>query len=262
LCSVVPGGQECYQDTLVNPCFQTTSTDTCQLASFVVASDINSCRGEIIDLNFSFQGTSFGTNGYTVSSNTGFSQTFSLTDTTLLTLLADCDETLIFTIRDTNDSLCTAVDTIASLCCPCEPSFSVSASSCAGDSFNLNFVLDSIGGSCINHDWSLTVNGDTIDLNQTNTGFIATGIQSSDSLIIYELCTLVPGLPECFIDTLINPCFQSTNTDSCQLTSFVVTSDINSCRGEIIDLNFSFDGTSFGTNGYTVSSNTGFSQIF
>ncbi len=262
ICSVIPGGQECYQDTLVNPCYQTTSTDTCQLTSFVVASDINSCRGEIIDLNFSFQGTSFGTNGYTISANTGFSQTFSLADTTLLTLLADCDETLIFTIRDNNDSLCTAVDTIASLCCPCEPSFSVSASSCVGNSFNLNFVLDSISGSCINHDWSLKVNGDTIDLNQTNTGFIATGIQSSDSLIIYELCTLVPGLPECFIDTLINPCFQSTNTDSCQLTSFVVTSDINSCRGEIIDLNFSFDGTSFGTNGYTISSNTGFSQSF
>jgi hypothetical protein len=262
LCTLVPGLPECFIDTLVNPCFQSTNTDSCQLTSFVVTSDINSCRGEIIDLNFSFQGTSFGTNGYTVSSNTGFSQSFSLTDTTLFTLLADCDEALIFTIRDNNDSLCTAIDTVAALCCPCEPSFSVNASSCVGNSFNLNFVLDSINGSCINYDWSLTVNGDTIDLNQTNTGFIATGIQSTDSLIIYELCTLVPGLLECFVDTIINPCFQSTNTDTCQLTNFVVTSDINSCRGEIIDLNFSFEGTSFGTDGYTVSSNTGFSQNF
>jgi hypothetical protein len=147
-------------------------------------------------------------------------RSFSLADTTLITLLADCDETLIFTIRDINDSLCTAVDTIAALCCPCEPSFSVNASSCVGNSFNLNFVLDSISGSCINYDWSLTVNGDTIDLSQTNTGFIATGIQSSDSLIIYELCTLVPGLPECFIDTLINPCFQSTNTDTLSAYKF------------------------------------------
>ena len=262
LCSVVPGGQECYLDTLINPCFQTTTTDTCQLTSFMVTSDVNSCRGEIIDLNFSFEGTSFGTNGYTITSNTGFSQSFSLTDTTMFTLLADCDETLIFNIRDNNDSLCTAVDTVAALCCPCEPSFSVSASSCVGDSFNLNFVLDSINGSCINYDWSLTVNGDTIDLNQTNTGYVATGIQSTDSLIIYELCTLVPGLSECFIDTLVNPCFQTTTTDTCQLTSFMVTSDVNSCRGEIIDLNFSFEGTSFGTNGYTITSNTGFSQSF
>jgi hypothetical protein len=262
LCSVIPGGQECYLDTLANPCFQSSTTDTCQLTSFTITSDINSCRGEIIDLNFSFVGSHFGTNGYTISSDTGFSQFFNLTDTTLLTLLADCDEALIFTIRDANDSLCTAVDTIPALCCPCEPSFTVLASACVADSFSINIVIDSINGSCINYDWSLTVNGDTIDLNQTNTGYAARGIQSTDSLIIFELCTLVPGLPECLIDTLVNPCFQTTTTDTCQLTSFVVSSDINSCRGEIIDLNFSFQGTSFGNNGYTISSNTGFSQSF
>src|SRR5690606_24638095 len=142
---------------------------------------------------------------------------YNTNDTTLLTLIADCNENIIVTITDASDSLCTAVDTVGVLCCPCVPAFSVNTSTCVNDSFNLSIIIDSLSGSCINYEWSLTVNGQTYDLVADSLGYSVTGIQSSDSLIVYELCSLVPGLSECFSDTLSNPCYQVT-ADSCAIS--------------------------------------------
>ena len=208
LCSIVPGGQACYLDTLVNPCYE-LETLPCALTSFSVTADSSSCTGDVIDLNFAYTGSAFGLNGYTIRVDSSFSQSYTLTDTTLFSLVADCDKNIIVSITDANDSLCVAVDTVGILCCACTPSFTVSTSTCVGDSFSLHIVIDSISGSCVNYDWTLSVNGDQYPLTQTITGYTASGIQSLDSLIIYELCSLVPGLMECFTFTSPNPCFET-----------------------------------------------------
>jgi len=260
LCSQVPGLTECFESSLVNPCYQVIA-DTCTISGFTLTSDTTSCEHEFITFNFGYNATGFGANGYNISTNTGFSQFYNANDTTLLTLIADCNENIIVAITDANDSLCTAVDTVGVLCCPCVPSFSVSTSTCVNDSFNLSIIIDSLSGSCINYEWSLTVNGQTYDLVADSLGYSVTGIQSSDSLIVYELCSLVPGLSECFGDTLANPCYQITE-DSCTISGFTLTSDSTSCEDEIITFNFGYIATGFGSNGYNISTNTGFNQFY
>jgi hypothetical protein len=262
LCSQVPGNIECYRDTIVNPCYQPNTNNPCAITDFSVTSDTTSCSGEVINLDFKVTGTDFGGNGYTVTTNTGFTQFFNPNDTSQFTLLADCDENIIIMITDANDSLCTAVDTIGTLCCPCDVNVAINQSDCMDGTFTSSFVINNIQGSCINYDWSLAINGQNYTLNPTNTGFAANGVTSNDSLLIYALCTLVPDLPYCFMDTLVNPCYQPNTNNPCAITNFSVTPDSTTCTGEVISLDFDVTGTDFGSNGYTVTTNTGFTQFF
>jgi hypothetical protein len=262
LCSNIENTSICYRDTLVNPCYEPNANNPCAITNFSVTPDSSSCTGEVISLDFNVTGTDLGDNGYTVTTNTGFSQFFNANDTSQFTLLADCDENIIVTITDANDSLCTAVDTIGTLCCPCHVDVAITQSDCVDGTFTSTFVINNIQGSCINYDWSLTINGQNYTLNPTNTGFVVTGITSNDSLLIYALCTLVPDLPYCFMDTLVNPCYQPINNNPCAITNFSVTPDSTSCTGEVISLDFNVTGTDLGDNGYTVTTNTGFSQFF
>ena len=261
LCSQVPGFPECYRDTMPNPCFVPISTNQCSISDFSVTVDTNSCAGGNISMNFSVNGTDFGTNGYYITVDTGFSQFYTLTDTTLLTLNADCNENIIVTITDANDSLCTAVDTIGTLCCDCLANVTPTVGTCVSDSFSLSFVLSNVTGSCANYDWSLTLNGQNTPLYATNTGYTSNGIQSADSLIVYEFCSLLTSLPFCISDTIVNPCYQSNN-NQCTVFNFVVTPDTSSCSGAMMNLVFGYSSNNFGASGYTISTNTGINQSY
>ncbi|MBK8627397.1 MAG: T9SS type A sorting domain-containing protein [Saprospiraceae bacterium] len=262
ICALVPNQDECIRDTIANPCYIPNTVDPCSITNFSVTPDTTSCNGEVISLNFNFTGINFGTNGYTVSTNIGISQTFNLTDSTVLVSLADCNENIIVTITDVLDSLCTAIDTIGSLCCPCSADVNITQSNCIDGIFNASISINNQQGSCINNDWTLFINGQNYSLNPTNTGYNITVTNDTDSLLIYELCNILPNYSYCTQDTLVNPCYTHSNTSQCAITNFSVTPDTTACSGEIISLNFSVTGTNFGANGYTVTTNNGFSQMF
>lgn len=262
LCSNLTDTSFCYRDTIANPCFFQNTGNQCTISNFVVTPDSTSCVGEGISLVFSYTGQDFGTNGYTITTNTGFSQTFSLTDSTFWIMLADCAENIIITITDNNNSTCSAMDTIGLLCCPCLTDIDFSHTNCIDGAIQSNISFSNQQGSCINYDWTLYINGQNQSLNLSNTGYNINVSNTTDSLLIYEFCSGVPGLIECFIDTLVNPCYEPTTSNQCTIANFSVAADTSSCMGEIISLGFSYDGSHFGTNGYNISTNTGFNQFF
>nr|MBP9197580.1 T9SS type A sorting domain-containing protein [Saprospiraceae bacterium] len=61
---------------------------------------------------------------------------------------------------------------------------------------------------------NLSINGQNYALDTTNTGFLVSGISNSDSLLVYHLCNLVPGISACFDFTFVNPCFIVATDDT------------------------------------------------
>ncbi|MBK9744144.1 MAG: hypothetical protein IPO94_14885 [Saprospiraceae bacterium] len=87
----------------------------------------------------------------------------------------------------------------------------------------------------------------------TNTGYTwKIALQSADSLIVYEFCSLLTSLPFCISDTIVNPCYQPNN-NQCTVSNFVVTPDTSSCSGAMMNLVFGYSGINFGASGYTIS---------
>ncbi|MBC7885111.1 MAG: hypothetical protein H7X99_06530, partial [Saprospiraceae bacterium] len=200
ICTNVPGLNECFTYVLENPCFGSIDNFSAELNE-------NFCEDDSMAVTFSFDGDNFGLDGFTISTNTGYSQSYQPGDPYVITLPATCSEIVILTIVDDVHSWHYDDFVLGQVCCPCNPVFNVTAGACMCNNFNLSFVIDSISGSCVNYNWSLTLNGQAYELRDTIGGYIALGIHSSDSMVIYELCSLVPGLPECFSDTIVNPCF-------------------------------------------------------
>ena len=251
-----------YLDTLQNPCFQ-PNVIPCQITQFNVTSDSSICQGGFMTLGFNFNATNFGLSGYNISSSTGYNQNFLSSDTKLVELFAECDGAVSFTIKDLQDTLCTATDTFGVICCPCVPVFNVTTSGCDNDRFDMNIDVNILNGSCIEYPWQLFINGQLTNFQIINNDYVVFDIQSADSLLFYTLCSQVPELLECFSDTLVNPCYQSPPPPTpCSISSFTVTVDTLACHGEVIDVLFDFTATSFGAQGYTLTDNKGVQQTF
>lgn len=261
ICSLAPSYPACFRDTIANPCYVPTSSSQCMVTNFSVTPDTASCTGEIISLNFSVTGADFGSNGYKVTTNTGFSQIYHPTDTTLLILFADCNENIIVTITDAIDSLCMAMDTLGLLCCPCSADVIITQGNCMNGGLDASIMINNQQGSCINNDWTLLINGQNYSLNPTNTGYNVSVSNSNDSLLIYSLCNILADT-FCIFETIVNPCYVPNTSHQCTITNLSVSPDVTSCTGEVISLNFSVAGTDFGMNGYTITTNTGFSQLY
>lgn len=250
-----------HRDTFPNPCFQPT-LDPCKIQHFSIAADSAACTLQSIKLHFDVSATNFGNLGYVITSNNGFEQTYSNNDPKNILLLADCSQDVIFTVTDLADSLCVASYIFGLLCCPCVFDYNLSTTACSDDKFQLNIAIGQLAGSCANYDFELMVNGQNQALAETNTGYISSPISATDSLIFISLCDLVPSSPSCHYDTIVNPCYQSPPPMLCSVNNFALQADASQCVGELIQANFDFTATNFGTNGYIIKDNGGRSYNF
>lgn len=208
VCDLVPGAPSCYFDTIVNPCYQSPPPMLCSVNNFALQADASQCSGELIQVGFSYTATNFGTNGYIIKDNGGRSYSFAAADQKVLTLIADCAQSYTFTIFDANDSLCLAQAVAGPLCCDCEAAFTIQSGPCVDKVFSLEIHSNISSGSCINYDWTLSVNQQPKALKEESFGWSVSNLNSADSLLVLNLCNLVPALPECFAYTIVNPCYE------------------------------------------------------
>jgi len=245
--------QECFTYVIENPCFESNSGTDCIISSFTADYNVGSCDGEIIMIDFEYVAMDFGVNGFTVEAN-GEVTSFNLGDPYQIYMITLCNEDIELVLTDNDDPDCTASLTLGPACCDCEISDPVlEASDCDNGLFDLHVEFDVLEGTCINYDWFVTIEGTDYSLDFNNGGFYeATNIQALDSLLTIILCNESP-LNECTTYIIENPCFESTSNSDCMITSFTAEYNSGSCNGEIIMIDFDFDATDFGVNGFTVS---------
>ena len=249
---------ECWAYQIVNPCFDSGGGD-CVLSSFEAEFDTSSCDGEIININFDFDGMGFGANGFEVMAN-GFSQFYNLGDDYIFFAITLCTDDIIISITDADDPTCGTSINLGPACCDCEidqPSIDVSA--CTNNSFNIFIDYFDVSGTCVGYEWFLTFEGNDYDLiwNSNNQNYEVLSLMASDSVVSVMLCNDSP-LNECWPYEIINPCYE--NTVECNINSF--NAEYISCDGEIIFIEFEFDATDFGTNGFLIEASNGDSQFY
>jgi len=258
LCNTSPL-QECFTFIVDNPCFVPISD--CTINSFEAGYLENSCSGEIVFFEFDFEAENFGLDGFLITAN-GDTQLYNLGDDYLFAIISDCAEDVIVTIIDEADPTCQFVFNLGPACCECvieEPSFITT--DCDNGSFNLFIDFFDSEGTCINYDWFISYNGLEFDLtlNPVTQLYEASSFISSDSLFTFSLCNNSP-LDECWTYELINPCYEAMG-EECSINSFLAEFDTTNCDGEIIFIDFEFDASHFGENGFIVSSGE-FSQAY
>ncbi len=261
VCTLAPSG-ECFTVDFINPCFVPVTNPNCMISSLIAEYDTTSCIGEIINIDFDFNATDFGADGFTISTN-GQSQFYNLGDDYTFSIIADCDSDVSLTITDVQNPNCFATVTLGPACCDCIISDPViETTDCVGGLFDLHMEFLVEQGSCTNYDWYVTVDGVDYDLeyNTTDNYFEASDILATDSLLTIMLCNESP-LNECYTYTITNPCYDDNSNAVCTINSFTAVYDTTSCMGELIYIDFEFDATGFGLSGFEVSSD-GYTQFY
>jgi len=250
VCTLAPSG-ECFTVTFDNSCF--VSASDCMITSFTADYITDSCDGEIIQIDFDFNATDFGDNGFTIAAG-GDTTSFNIGDPYIIYMITLCTDDIAVVITDNDDPNCTETVILNPACCDCEISDPVLETTvCNNGLFDLHAEFEVLEGSCINYNWSVTIEGTDYPLNYNNGGYYeATDIQAVDSLLTILLCNESP-LQECYTYTIENPCFDTTSNLDCMINSFTADYNVGSCEGEIIQIEFDFDAIDFGQNGFTVS---------
>jgi len=261
VCTLAPSG-ECFTVDFNNPCYVPVNNSNCIITSFIPAYDSTSCVGEIINIDFDFNATDFGANGFNIST-AGVTQFYNLGDDYTFSFIAECDTSVTVTITDVENPNCNAAVTLGPACCDCDISDPVlETTDCENGLFDLHLGFDVNQGSCVNYDWYVTIDSVNYDLlyNTTDDFYQASDILATDSLLTIMLCNESP-LNECYTYTIANPCFEDNSNTVCAINTFTATYDTNSCVGEIISIDFLFDAAGFGLNGFEVSSD-GYTQFY
>lgn len=235
---------EFHEVTLFNTC-----QHECTIENFSVTQDTSLCSGEFAGLHFDFDAILFGGNGYTITTNQGLVFEFDPGATRYLEMVANCQDSITFTIEDNTTPGCSDSYTVAPICCPCQGTYSeIEKSPCQNNSFNAVHVFDYIEGSCFTGDWTLTQNGIAKEFNWFNNTYLEINdITLPDSLITYELCWEEdPGT--CFSLPVTNPCFISEY--QCQIT-FEETA-LPECVNDSIHTTLLLYGENISFQGYDV----------
>jgi len=240
----------CFLGMLLCNSIYASHESMCEITSFTANYIENSCEDGWISIEFDFEATEFGLNGFTVW--TTDYEDYNLGDEYVVFAVAECNEEIVVTITDNDDPSCTASVTLEPACCDCEisdPVFSISE--CENGMFDVGLDLFDTNGTCDWYGWFLTLEGVNYPLvwSNDNQQFEAFNLSAEASILNFELCSDGP-LDECFTYEIDNPCFVD-----CNINSFFAGYVDNSCEGEIIIIEFEFDATDFGINGFTVSAN-------
>jgi len=220
--------------------------------SFMASYDSTSCEGEMTFINFEFDADNFGSDGFIVSSS-GNSQFYNLDNEFTFGVISLCVEDVLLTIADANDATCQSSIFLGPACCPCdieEPN--IQLSTCTDSSFNVFIDNFESMGTCVNYDWFLEVEDTVYNLewNSTNQNYEALSLTASDSIFNLFLCNDNP-LEECWSYLIENPCYEDSGSE-CTINSFTANYLIDSCVGEITYIEFDFEATDFGQDGFEV----------
>ncbi len=232
----------------------------CSLTNFSVTFNEDLCIGETGGVDFEFEGTNFGLNGFTVSSGP-ISQGYELGDDYILYLFSDCVDSYTVTITDNDDPDCTLSVEVDPICCPCELSYDliVETSDCIdGEFFNATLDFSPVVGSCLWYDWDLNMNDNpiTYEYSETDDIYSADDLYSEDSLLIFSFCNQGSG-GECFSDTVVNPCYNlctisnvSATLETCIDGLFDIIIDFEYNSGVSDDFEIVGNGDNYGTYSY------------
>jgi hypothetical protein len=189
----------------------------CVITDFIVfAFGPDSCDGELIVFEFEFIAENFGLNGFTLMTEGGWSETYQIGDDYLYWGFPYCDENVVFTITDSDDSNCTFSYDFGPACCPCETIFDLQVGECVNNSFNIDFrVLWGPAGSCGYHGFRLDINGEPFELTEIVpiTHNRAVNVESSDSILILDYCTNAI-IDDCFQFEIANVCYYQCSFDA------------------------------------------------
>lgn len=238
----------CEQVSFVNPCYNGNAA--CNLSNFEAAYTQNYCDGEWAGILFNANGYQAGAAGFTVSGG-GNSTVYFPGDDYLFIVPAMCGDSVLLTITDNSDTSCTASYLLGPACCPCEINgIEAETFDCVNGSFGLEVFIEIESGSCFFGTWTATVGNNVYPLTYNGLHYIATGIASSDSIVVVTICHAATGF--CETIEIVNPCFNAGS--NCELTSFTAAYVPGACDGELTAISFQFTGNGFGSNGYYVSS--------
>lgn len=242
---------ECYTIEGVNPCFIPDPVLPCALTSFQIIEDSVLCNSEAMILPFTFSGnSSFGIDGYTVSSDNLFFQNYSLNSDQNVEFAALCDGPKVFVIKDNLDPTCMLMDTISNSCCPCVlDTMIVTTSPCEDNLFSIHAFISIESGSCFFAQWTATIGDSTYALSYDNQVWTLDNFSTPDSVFVVIICN---NLGDCYTFEVASPCYEPDTSLPCELFSFEVNPDPNTCSGSLITSTFTFSGNNFGINGYTI----------
>lgn len=234
------------------------STSACSVDNLILTP--LACDSDGKGYEFSFEGTDFGLNGYTLTNNLGWSQTFDLNDFKIIFIPADCLQELEFTIYDNDNNTCSDTYTFEPECCECGFQFSlIELTQCEGGTFDMVFRFHWYLGSCglFYEDRVFTINGQVYEYEYlSGLNYIVRDIAETDEELVVTMTFPLPiGESQSF--TVINPC-----PGECQINNFEIFTNDESCSGEYQRLYFNFDAQNFGNEGYTITSNTGLTFDF
>ena len=149
----------------------------CSVSNFVVTAASSVCDGEILQLNFTFTGTDFGLNGYTINASNLGPQSFNIGDPQVLFAFAECSQIVVFTIYDNDNPSCSASYTYGQVCCSCNINIDVAQGLCTND------VSSAV----------LTINGTPYPMVYIGSfDFQVNNISSAEPFLTYVVCTNVP----------------------------------------------------------------------
>jgi hypothetical protein len=229
------------------------STSACSVDNLILTP--RECDGNGRGYDFSFEGTDFGLNGYTLTNNLGWSQTFDLNDYKIIFINADCLQELEFTIYDNDNNACSDTYTFEPECCECGFEFThVENSQCNGGTFDMTFYFYWYIGSCglFYEDKVFTINGQVYEYEYLSNGeYKVHNIAETDEELVVTMTFPLP-LGESQSFTVVNPC-----AGECIIENFEVYTNQESCNGEYINMYFTIDEALFGHEGYTITSNFG-----
>lgn len=231
----------CHSFEIYNLCYV-----PCQITQITAEADSSSCSTTSQFINFTIEAENFGEQGYSVN---GIN--FQPGDEQVIEVFADCETPLILYVVDNIDNQCEGNLEFGPVCCPCLLDYNIELDTCYDGYVDILFNTYPISGSCLIddiHGWTLNINGIRDTLSFLPDVFIIDSLSINDSLIIVELCTMAPT-GECFVDTLINPCYVYI---PCNITDFVVEQDSVSCIGELLSTTFSFNSQNFGSQGFKI----------
>ncbi len=242
----------CRNFTLLNPCFPTSMP--CSVSNLVITDtgvcDMDSYR----NVSFNFSGINFGNVAYILTTTSGIVETFDLGEPQVINLPADCVPHTM-TITDSEDSTCYTSVSIPNLCCPCQANINITQDSCSSGSIFAHVTIDNISGSCIFHQWQISVNGLDFQASDVDSSFIIGPITSTDSLLQYTVCGFDVIEPYCVDLTLPNPCYFEPNICSIQSMNVVVDSD--NCQNDYLNCHVQIQAENFGSDGFYLSSING-----
>jgi hypothetical protein len=224
----------------------------CDVSTFTATPLPNTCDDVAIEIAFDFTANvNFGNQGYTVSDG-NTTQTYLMTDPKIFNGVSNCFGSTTLTITDMAQPNCEKIIEVQNVCCACNvEDFLIATNACNNGSFDL-YATFTPEGECGIGTWYLTAN--TINYQMTfigNNTYAANNIVSQDSIINVSICSDFTGV-YCIQAAVLNPCYVvPTNTDTCLITSFIVSNNYN-CSGEMGNFTFDFNGQDFGINGYSV----------